>query len=78
MLHIIYKMRCDKKLLNSSVLVETMLDTKHIPARNCILSNWIVGCMRVKCLMYCFTQGNTGRGGRMGEYKRELNFCNLR
>ena len=38
---------CDKKSLDGSVSVETMLVTKHIPARNCISSNWIVGCMRV-------------------------------
>lgn len=71
-------MRCDKKSLNGSVSIETMLVTKHIPARNCTLSNRIVGCMRVTCLMYCFTQEQYRARGKMGEYKRELNLCNLR
>jgi hypothetical protein len=49
--HTCLKMWCDKKSLKSSVSIETVLVTKHIPARNCNLSNRIVGCIRVNYLM---------------------------
>ena len=48
---------CDKKSLIGSVSKETALVAKRIPARNCIPSNWIVGCMRVKYLMLLFYAG---------------------
>jgi len=55
-----------------------MLVSKHIPARNCILSNWIVGCMRVKCLMLLLYAEVVQGLRENGKYKRMLNPRKLR
>ena len=50
-------MLCDKKSLIGSVSIATALVVKRISARNCIPSNWTVGCMRVKYLMILLYAG---------------------